>query len=732
MRRASAILARFFPELFAFTLGAAFTVDRLLGVPGPESAVLIGSLVSPALAAWTAGRPPLESGRAALARAIARSLTTLLAAATPLVAHALFVPFCDARTALVFFAFGPGIGLPIAGMIGAACRTLAKRRSVAVVLALIFTIGSIALGLAEFWSSPGVVVFGEFGGYFPGTFYDQGVTFPEAMFSFRFGSLLLAFALFVFLATADEERSRTARGVAGVALLAFLVVRSQGERLGHATSVARVDEALGAQLEGSVCMLHLPREVPVDTKRLHLEECDRTVRRIAALLGVSPVPRVDVFFYRSPQEKRALMGAGHVDLAKPWRREAHLVIDRFPHPILAHELAHVIGAELVPNVFGVPGRLFGLLPNAGLIEGFAVALAWDERMELDPHQAARALLELGMLPPVSDVTSLAFVRHPAPVAYAAAGSFMRFVMDELGADALARVYAHGSLDVLGQSPDELERRYHARLSAVELPDGAVELAATRFARPSVFHAACPHETSALRARFGGDLASGDYAAAVETADAIVAIDDGDLPTHVERVRALAFAERRDEAERAHEALAARNFPAPLVSRSLAHLGDRLWLDGDSSGARARFAGALALPQTEDAARNLEVRLYAIARGGAVEETLRALFLGDAGLPGDAVIVMHLTRALARDGEASLGAYLAARQLAARDQHRATLEQLEAVEALPTARFEREASRMRLRALFALGRHDEARALATALTNDPSAAREAVAYLERLR
>jgi hypothetical protein len=282
------------------------------------------------------------------------------------------------------------------------------------------------------------------------------------------------------------------------------------------------------------------------------------------------------------------------------------------------------------------------------------------------------------------------------------------------------------------SVEELEQRYRARLEAVELPGGAVELAATRFARPSVFQAACPHETSTLRARLAGDLASGDYAAAVETADAIVAIDDGDLGTHVERVRALAFAGRRDDAERAHAALVARDFPAPLVARSLGHLGDRQWLDGESTVARARFASALALPQTDDAARNLELRLHAIARGGAVESSLRSLFLGDGGLPSDPVVIMHLTEALARDGEASLGAYLAARQLAVRDRHGATLERLDEIETLPTARFEREAARMRLRALFALGRRDEARALATALVNDPATAREATSYLERLR
>jgi tetratricopeptide (TPR) repeat protein len=730
--RLRAAIGRFFPELFAFALGSALATDRLLGVPGPESALLVGSLVSPALAAFVAGRRPAESARAEVGFALRRSITTLLSAALPLSGHSLFVPFCGGRAALAFFAFGPGIGLPIAALLGAASRQLVRRRGRAIALALGLTLGSIALGVAEFWSSPGIVIFGEFGGYFPGTFYDQGVTFPEAMFSYRFGSLFLAFALIAFVWTADEASRRVPLLVAASALLVFLWVRAEGERLGHLTSVARIDEALGARLEGSHCTLHHPRELPGKTARLHLEDCDRELARLAALLGVSKVPRVDVFFYRSAGEKRALMGAGQVDLAKPWRSEAHLVLDRFPHPILPHELVHVVGASLVPNIFGVPGHALGIVPNAGLIEGFAVALAWDERMGLDPHQASRALLELEILPPAKDVTSLSFVRYPAPVAYAAAGSFLRFILETLGADALARVYAEGSLDVLDESLESLERRYRARLSEIELPEGAVELAATRFARPSVFQAACPHETATLRGRLGADLASGDFAEAIETSEAILAIDDSDLGTHVERVRALAFAGRVDEAERAHASLEGRGFPAPLVARSLGHLGDHRWHAGDAERAHALFEQALALPQTDDAARNLELRLYAIEREGAVEESIRAIFLGDSGLPSDPVTIMHLAEALTEAGERSLGAYLSARQLVARDRHEAALERLDRVETLPTVRFEREAARMRLRSLFAAGRFDEARALATSLADSPETSHEARAYLERLR
>src|SRR5690606_22600519 len=106
MSSARALLSRFFPELFALALGTALTADRLLGVPGPESALLVGALVAPALAAWTAGRVPPPSARALLARALGRATTTLLAASIPLVVRAFTAPFCGGSSALAFFAFG--------------------------------------------------------------------------------------------------------------------------------------------------------------------------------------------------------------------------------------------------------------------------------------------------------------------------------------------------------------------------------------------------------------------------------------------------------------------------------------------------------------------------------------------------------------------------------------------------------------------------------------------------
>ena len=64
------------------------------------------------------------------------------------------------------------------------------------------------------------------------------------------------------------------------------------------------------------------------------------------------------------------MGGRTTMVAKPWLHEIHIHPAHSPHPVLAHELAHVVAAP-----FGAPplqlSARHGLLVNMGLVEGLA-------------------------------------------------------------------------------------------------------------------------------------------------------------------------------------------------------------------------------------------------------------------------------------------------------------------------------------------------------------------------
>jgi hypothetical protein len=148
---------------------------------------------------------------------------------------------------------------------------------------------------------------------------------------------------------------------------------------------------------------------------------------------------------------------------------------------------------------------------------------------------------------------------------------------------------------------------------------------------------------------------------------------------------------------------------PVLVRARESLGDVYWRDGDLRRARTLYAANLAVPQSEDQARQIEVRLYALERGAEVSDALREVLAADARETVDAGTQLAAIARLDRVDASGLGAYLTARQLFARERHDLILPLLDRAEAqgLPSEALLRESQRMRAVALYATGAIDEA-------------------------
>src|SRR5690606_17911523 len=107
--------------------------------------------------------------------------------------------------------------------------------------------------------------------------------------------------------------------------------------------------------------------------------------------------RPTVFLYRDREQKRRLVGAAGSQFAKPWLGQLHVDDRGFPHPVLKHELAHLVAGSIGRAPFGVTAVLGGIFPVQGLVEGAAVAADWPAG-ELTVHEEARAMRALGVAP----------------------------------------------------------------------------------------------------------------------------------------------------------------------------------------------------------------------------------------------------------------------------------------------------------------------------------------------
>ncbi|MBW2509540.1 MAG: hypothetical protein JRE81_12975 [Deltaproteobacteria bacterium] len=727
---------------FAASVGVLLAFIPLLGAHGVESALAMGLLLPPWVAA-IAARYTLSNrttrGIDLMLHAIGAGLLLWAVPTAVLAFNALRVRQCNPGEGLAFVVLGPAVGCALAASVGVWVAAMTKWPRLAPWFAAAVPIGAALLGLWTFYATPTVYIFGAFAGYFPGAIYDDLVRLPSRYMTYR-ASIVLAVLALVLLFEALWNRESgvldpsgrapsrvgdilVAAGVLGLVAASYW----HGDDLGHWVSEEYVVDRLGKTEQGQHCIVHVPRETAPDDVRRLLEDCDFHVARTLALTGIAGGEPVTAYFFRSQDEKKELIGIGRTLIAKPWRREVYLQIARWPHPVLGHEIVHAVLSTAGRGPFAVAATWGGLVPNPGIIEGVAVALAWDIRDELDPDQWSRIMLDRGELPAADALMSLRFSSLPARRAYMAAGSLIRFLVATRGMGSLLDAYERGTIDGLG----ELERQWHAHLEGVAVTLHERGVAEVALAQPSIFSAVCPHALAELRADLQGDAAARDDARMLATCRAILDIDDGETQARAALVGALARSGKREEALAELEALrAAVTAPKPIVAAALEAFADANWSLGRFDEAAEAYDELLALPRTDGPARQSEVKKLALASNPTERDLIHQMLLGRSS----SAVAVHIARALAATRDDGLGPYLEARQLVGQSEYALALPLLEEAKqrGLPTLRLGRELERMLGVTYFALGRYaDSAAAWKARSWINRASHSEAERWLERI-
>ena len=560
---------------------------------------------------------------------------------------------------------------------------------------------------------------------YPGPIYDEAVAASRALWLFRIDTLLYAAACAGLALLFGPPRPR--RRGALIAIVfggAAIWLSLQAERLHWKASSAQLDAELGGRLETPHLVLHFPREKSEGERALLARDAEIDVRAVAQFFGVpAPARKIDVWLYRSADEKRRLIGAAETSFTKPWLRQIHVNDAPAPHPILRHELVHALGADVARGPWGVPG---GLFPQMALIEGVAVAGDWPAG-EFTAHEEARALRELKLLPDIARLFEPGlFYAESGPRAYTAAGSFVRWLWETKGPREVDELYSsHKPLDAKALAP-----AYLSFLGSLREPDRAVALAQQRFSAPAIIRKRCAHEVAGLQrqAMQARDPAS---AAALWTKCTELEPDDPALlaALHRAQIQAKDFAAAaRTEAK----ALAHPKLSKPLRAQLLTEAGDAAWKQGDVPRALEEFTEASGLPQPEPLERALAVRLLSV-RDPPTWPALRPLLTDGNTSPEVLLELRDLDLARPRDG---LAAYLIAKQLQNRGAWAECGKYAASAlsRALPGPLFAQEALRMRGIAAWHLGDEATARAAFTALGRDapPGRALESARWLDRLR
>lgn len=734
----------------ATALGAALIPLPLVGKHGVESALVLG-VVLPMLSAALAARLVAAARAGCLGRISGPGLLRDIALcgawlfALPNLALALGAVTsraCEPWKGLSFMLAGPLPGTVLAAVLGGLLAATTRRGWLGTLLAVLPPLLGLAGWAYEFYGTPAVFAFGHFFGYFPGALYDRQVHLPETLLHLRAVSALLAMgAAWMFLARVRAPTYALSgpgapgrRAWAGLGALSLgVVITLLGAEFGFRSDHRRIAEVLGGYHRSERCELFVPRGMK--HKRRFGRDCDVRVAQAEAYLGVRMGGPLRAYVFRSAGQKRALMGAQVTNIAKPWRREIYLHEAGWPHPVLSHEVAHVVAAEFGRGPFKVSGQLSGYLPNPGIVEGLAVATAFRPKDGLTPDQWARASLDLGMAPRLSELLGQGFFARSARLAYTLSGSFLRFLHGRYGAKALRRIYTEGDVSRALQRPlDELEAQWHDHLRSVELSNEGLSLAQLRFAKRGLFSAICPHRIADLRAALAQDVAANDLEAALTACDAILDTDPSQTGTRIRRIGVLARLGRQQAALDALDALQKTpGIGAAAVAQAKHTLADELFRADDRERARHMYGVLLREPLTPDMRRLVEVKASSLEGSRRQAKLVQQFLIG--GGAEDGLTAIHLLRELREVRSDGLPHYLEARQLMFRNRF-AAAERLFAQArelTLPTETLTDEALRAHAICALASGNRDRAAKLFETLSgvSSPALRWQAQDWLSRM-
>lgn len=577
---------------------------------------------------------------------------------------------------------------------------------------------------------PQISAWNHLAGFLPGPLYDEELHLPAALVWFRLGSMLLAAVACLGAARRLGDRTPVTRlGLAASALL-FLTLDLLGPSLGFRMSDAALLARLGGRTEGpNVILIHPRGLTPKEVSRA-LGDLEFRFAQISAFVGGAPPGKVTVWWYRSAEDKKALVGAANTQFAKPWRREIHVNESGFPHPVVKHELAHALLAPLGSPPFGVTARLFGLAPHVGVIEGMAVA-ADNPVDELTLQDWAAAMKKQALLPDVRTLLEpQGFYSAPSSRAYTTAGAFLRWLQETRGAPKLKDLYRDGDFErVYGTALPELVTEWERFLDGVPLEPAAVNQAFARFRRGSLFDRPCAREVAKLTAE-ARERSSDDGPGALEVYSRCQALQPEE-PAHVlSRASTLRRLGQDDEAKVLLERLAERvkDAPSSWADAALA-LADLAITRGDDAGARTLLERIVELQISPAMDRTARVRLRSLEATGPVRTALIRYF----GSDSHAAQVHWLDLARAEAPGEPYVAYLLGRRLHEREAFAEALPVLEVARADATlpGSLRRETLRLMIEAAFGAGDCARVKALAdeAAQLSGPFGAR-AADWIER--
>ncbi len=597
------------------------------------------------------------------------SLSTLLLPLAVMFVKSWISGFCNVPEGLAFYLLLPGISVLWSTAVALICALATIRKLHATLLFLGAMFVSIGISVFRLATQPPVFTYNPIIGFFPGPIYDEVMVITSTLLAARAIVLVSVLAMIAGLCACFDPSARKIRpsllmkfrdggpdsgpggtqagGMDGgpggsqvegnpatgmamrVLFLALLAVLAAAYAyrapLGIVIDRAYIQQTLGGHRQTAHFNIYYDQNT-ISNWNIDLiaREHEYQLDWVMSYLDVpAPSTRIASYIYAHADQKKRLMGARHTSMERPGSDEMHLNNAAFPHPVLKHELVHVVSAA-----FG--NALYGGSYWIGFHEGLAEAVDW-QNAPMNPHEWSRAMRELGLAPPLKNLLSMTgFWTAASSRSYTLCGSFVRFLIERYGLPAFKKAFPTGAVEeAYGRKPADLIAEWEAFVDGIQLREDQLRIARQRFIRPAIFRRHCPHEVAALIDRAWQAYNAQRYTDAVRDFDRVLELE----PENPSALRGLLYGTYRlADYERSESAALLIERPDQTVGLLAdAHLvrGDTAWKTGRLDDARRSYGAVAVLHASEDMSRAASIRMEVLDRE-PIRDTIMAYLTAASG------------------------------------------------------------------------------------------------------
>ncbi len=340
------------------------------------------------------------------------------------------------------------------------------------------------------WFFPQKRIVSLIGGFLHGPIYDRWIPVDWGVVLARLAHALWALSAIIYFMGRKSSRGVMASTVGFLGVILWLSTWFW-DSVGFGSLFLKRN--LSSNISRDRIEMHYDRHSAEDEAiaRQLVRDAMFDVDEISGILGVTFPKKIQIYAYKSRDQKKLMFGGGDTDVTDVWTPSVHIELRPSPHPTLRHELVHAVASF-------ISWQGLGFHPNMLITEGLAMALA-PTANTLSFDQMAAEMLRSGR---ISDATSLFspwdFWTASGPRSYIVAGSVLRWIHMNFGASGLRRIYQGESFaDVTQMSLAQTMARW--REYVLEKHEDGHRMIVEKISRePGVFEERCPHAEEDLK------------------------------------------------------------------------------------------------------------------------------------------------------------------------------------------------------------------------------------------